>query len=75
VKLPEALFAEIERAARARKVSKSEIARERLERAKTAKASLWSRMEDLVIDSDLLPPDLSYNKEYLRDYGKNRSDR
>jgi len=75
VKLPDQLFAEIESAARARKVAKSEIVRERLERAQTAKTSLWSRIEDLVIQSDSLPPDLSSNKEHLKNYGKNRSDR
>jgi hypothetical protein len=75
VKLPDPLFAEIESAARARKVAKSEIVRERLERSQTAKTSLWSRMEDLVIQTDKLPPDLSSNKEHLKNYGKNRSDR
>ncbi|HEY8903972.1 MAG TPA: CopG family transcriptional regulator [Chthoniobacterales bacterium] len=75
VKLPDSLFAEIESAARARKVARSEIVRERLERAQTAKASLWSQMEDLVIESDTLPRDLSSNKRHLAEYGKNRSDR
>jgi hypothetical protein len=75
VRLPEPLFAEIESAARLRKVTKSVIVRERLERAKSAETSLWSRMEDLVIDSDSLPRDLSSNKEYLRRYGESRSDR
>ena len=74
VKLSDPLFAEIETAARARKVNKSEIVRERLERAQGVKGSLWSRMEDLVIQSDSLPRDLSSNKEHLRNYGKNRSD-
>ena len=75
VKLPDPLFAEIESVARSRKVTKSEIVRERLERARSEKQSLWSRMEDLVIDDQSLPQDLSSNKEHLRDYGKNRSDR
>jgi hypothetical protein len=75
VKLPDPLFAEIESAARARKVAKSEIVRERLERGKTVKTSLWSRMEDLVVEDDSLPRDLSSNKKHLRGYGKNRSDR
>jgi hypothetical protein len=39
------------------------------------KRSLWSRMEDLVIESDPLPTDLSSNKAHLKRYGKNRSDR
>ena len=75
VKLPDPLFAEIESAARSRKVTKSEIVRERLERAKSAKASLWSQMQDLVVNDNSLPRDLSSNKEHLRQYGKNRSDR
>ena len=75
VKLPDPLFAEIESAARARKVAKSEIVRERLERAKNASASLWSRMEDLVIQNDSLPRDLSSNSQHLGKYGKNRSGR
>ena len=75
VKLPDSLFAEIKTAARAGKGSKSEIVRERLERAQGVKGSLWSRLEDLVIQSDSLPRDLSPIKEYLRKYGKNRSDR
>jgi hypothetical protein len=75
VKLPDLLFAEIENTARARKVTKSEIVRERLENAQPSKLSLWSRMEDLVIQTDKLPSDLSSNKEHLKNYGKNRSHR
>jgi hypothetical protein len=75
VKLPDPLFAEIESAARSRRVTKSEIVRERLERSKSEKTSLWSRMQDLVIEGESLPRDLSSNKEHLRQYGKNRSDR
>lgn len=75
VKVPELLFAEIESAARTRKVTKSEIVRERLERSETGRMSLWSRMEDLVIHDESLPTDLGTNKEHLRHYGKNRSDR
>jgi metal-responsive CopG/Arc/MetJ family transcriptional regulator len=75
VKLPDPLFAEIENAARTRNLSKSEIVRERLERSVGAKSSLLSRMEDLVVDDDSLPEDLSSNKEHLRHYGKNRTDR
>ncbi len=75
VKLPDPLFAEIESAARSRKVTKSEIVRERLQHSKGSKASLWSRIEDLVIDDDSLPRDLSSNKEHMRNYGKDRSHR
>jgi hypothetical protein len=75
VKLPDPLFAEIESAARARKVTKSEIVRERLERSKTGKRSLWNRMQDLVIHDESLPRDLAIKQEHLRHYGKNHSDR
>ena len=76
IKVPDALFAEITNAAQTRKVPKSEIVRERLTAkpaaARTSKGSLWSRMEDLVIRTDSLPPDLSSNKEHLKGYGKKR---
>jgi hypothetical protein len=77
LKIPEDLFAEITSEARARNVSKSQVARERLARRRTAKSkgSLWNQMEDLVIQSDSLPDDLSSNKAHLRSYGQNRADR
>jgi len=77
LKIPDALFAEITSEAKARNVSKSQIARERLanRRVRTSKASLWSRMEDLVMKSDTLPADLSSNKAHLKRYGKDRADR
>jgi hypothetical protein len=75
VKLSDPLFAEIACAAEARKVSKSEIVRERLARAGGPAGSLWSRMEDLVIERDSLPKDLSSNEAHLKKYGKNRADR
>jgi hypothetical protein len=75
VKLPDPLFAEIETAARSRNVTKSEIVRERLERGQSEGTSLWSRMEDLVIEGESLPRDLSSNKDHMAGYGKNRTDR
>ena len=75
VKLPDPLFAEIAGAAKARRISKSAIVRERLARSATPKNSLWSRMEDLVIERDSLPIDLSSNKAHMKNYGKNGSDR
>ena len=76
IKVPDELFAEIASAAQTRNVPKSEIVRERLTAkpavARTNKASLWSRMEDLVIRADSLPTDLSSNKVHLKGYGKNR---
>ncbi|MGA8660480.1 MAG: CopG family transcriptional regulator [Chthoniobacterales bacterium] len=77
LKLPDALFAEIASDAKARNVSKSQVVRERLAHGRTdaTRGSLWSRMEDLVIEADSLPADLSSNKTHLKRYGKNRSDR
>ncbi len=77
IKMPDALFAEIASAAQMRKVPKSEIVRERLAQnsapTRTNKTSLWSRMEDLVIQTDSLPTDLSSNKAHLKGYGKKRA--
>ena len=77
LKLPESLLAEITTEAKARNVSKSQVVRERLAngRIDPAKGSLWSRMEDLLIKSDSLAPNLSSNKDRLKGYGKNRADR
>jgi len=77
VKVPDALFAEIAGAAKARNVPKSEIVRERLARKPitSKRASLWSSMEDLVIREDVLPTDLSSNRKHLKGYGKNRPHR
>ncbi len=72
VKLPDPLFAEIASDAKARKLTKSEIVRERLARTGRLANSLWSRMEDLVIEDDALPKDLSSNEVHLKNYGKNR---
>ena len=77
IKVPESVFAEIANAAKIRKVSKSEIVRERLVGGlpgqTQATASLWSRMEDLVLQEDQLPADLSSNKKHMASYGKKRS--
>lgn len=77
VKLPDPLFLEIADQAKARNISKSDVVRERLSRkdqsGRRYRGSLWSRMHDLVIASDRLPRDLSSNKKYLHNYGKNRS--
>jgi hypothetical protein len=77
VKVPDALFAEIAGTAKARNVPKSEIVRERLARKPIAskRSSLWSRMEDLLIEADSLPADLSSNRKHLKGYGQNRANR
>ena len=78
VKIPDAVLAEINAVAKARNLPRSEIVRERLARKQAAnrtKGSLWDRMEDLVIQSDALPADLSSNKVYLKKYGRSGPDR
>ena len=75
VKLPDPLFAEIAKAAKARKTSKSAIVRERLARPSGTKHSLLNRMEDLVIVDDSLPTDLSSNKIHMKHYGRRGSHR
>jgi hypothetical protein len=76
VRIADRLFAEIASAARARNLPKSEIIRERLSHktaaTKQGKGSLWSRMHDLVIQSDSLPADLCSNKAHLKSYGRGR---
>ena len=66
LKIPEVRFVEIAGEAKARNVSKSEIARERLanRRVRIGKSSLWSRLEDLVMKSDALPADLSFASKW-----------
>ena len=77
LKIPEELFAEIASEARARNLSKSQVVRERLAKQHLGKprGSLWDQMEDLVIKSDPLPPNLSSNQAHLKSYGKNRAHR
>jgi Arc/MetJ-type ribon-helix-helix transcriptional regulator len=79
VRLPEPLVAEIEAESRGRKISKSDVIRERLEIAprkrRRASASL-NTIADLIGSVDGLPADLSaHKKDYLRStgYGKKRS--
>ena len=80
VKLPDHLFFEITGQARARNISKSDVVRERLTQqarplTRRHRGSLWSRIEDVVIDSKVLPPDLSANKKHLKGYGQSHSHR
>jgi ribbon-helix-helix CopG family protein len=76
VRLPEPLVAEIESESRLRKVSKSDIVRERLESAKRARIPPGvAAIADLIGSVDGLPPDLSARKKwYLKatGYGKKR---
>jgi len=79
VRLPEELVAEIEAESRARKLSKSDVVRERLSLAKRSsrrQRSSFDAIADLVGSVKGLPSDLSARKkECLREsgYGQKRT--
>jgi Arc/MetJ-type ribon-helix-helix transcriptional regulator len=76
VRLPEPLVAEIEAEARGRKVSKSDVVRERLQRAVGSarrRAPSLAAIRDLIGSVEGLPADLSARKKhYLRATGYSR---
>jgi Arc/MetJ-type ribon-helix-helix transcriptional regulator len=77
VRLPEPLVADIEEESRGRKISKSDVVRERLERAprKRRRTTSLNAITDLIGSVDGLPTDLtSRKKEYLQSagYGQKR---
>jgi hypothetical protein len=76
VRLPESLAAAIEAESRLRKLSKSDVVRERLERAAPVAREPGSAayaVADLIGSVDGLPPDLSARKkDYLRSTGYGR---
>jgi Arc/MetJ-type ribon-helix-helix transcriptional regulator len=77
VKLPEPLAADIEAESRKRRISKSDVIRERLQRATPSPKRTLDAIADLIgsVDDDL-PSDLSARKKaYLRStgYGRKRS--
>jgi Arc/MetJ-type ribon-helix-helix transcriptional regulator len=79
VRLPEALASEIEGESRRRKLSKSDVVRERLSapaRISKRSAASFDAIADLIGSVDGLPRDLSARKKkYLKStgYGRNRS--
>ncbi len=78
VRLPEPLVADIEAESRGRKISKSDVVRERLERAprKRRHTSSLDAIADLIGSVDGLPTDLTTRKkEYLHAtrYGQKRT--
>jgi Arc/MetJ-type ribon-helix-helix transcriptional regulator len=78
VRLPEPLVADIEAESRGRKISKSDVVRERLElaaRQRRRPTASFNAIADLVGSVDDLPADLSEQKKsYLRatGYGQKR---
>jgi Arc/MetJ-type ribon-helix-helix transcriptional regulator len=78
VRLPEPLVADIEAESRGRKISKSDVVRERLERGPRQRRQTASlaAIADLIGSVDGLPPDLAARKkQHLRatGYGQKRS--
>jgi Arc/MetJ-type ribon-helix-helix transcriptional regulator len=79
VRLPEPLVAEIEAESRGRKCSKSDVVRERLQRAGRAtpgRSAPLDAIADLIGSVDGLPADLSARKKrYLKltGYGQRRA--
>jgi Arc/MetJ-type ribon-helix-helix transcriptional regulator len=73
VRLPEAVVAEIEAESRQRKLSKSDVVRERLtgaEKSRRRQPALLDAIADIVGSVDRLPRDLSARtKKYLKSTG------
>jgi Arc/MetJ-type ribon-helix-helix transcriptional regulator len=76
VRLPEPLMADIEAESRGRKISRSDVVRERLERApRQRRTASLTAIADLIGSVDGLPTDLTARKkEYLQatGYGQKR---
>jgi len=78
VRLPEDLFAQIEAESRRRRLSKSDVVRERLttKRSRGNRSTLLDAVADVIGSVDELPSDLSARKKkYLKlsGYGSKRS--
>lgn len=79
IRLPESLLADIEAESRGRKISKSDVVRERLERAPSKpqrRGASIDAIADLIGSVDGLPSDLSSRKKsYLKatGYGEKRA--
>lgn len=76
VRLPEPLAADIEMESRLRRISKSDVVRERLQHAKPSKGAKVQAIADLIGSVDGLPDDLSARKKWhlnATGYGKKRA--
>jgi Arc/MetJ-type ribon-helix-helix transcriptional regulator len=73
VRLPEAVVAQIEAESRRRRLSKSDVVRERLtveKKSRRRPPALLDAIADVIGSVDRLPPDLSARKkEYLKSTG------
>ena len=73
VRLPEDLIAQIEAESRRRRLSKSDVVRERLtepKRSRGNRSTLLDAVADVIGSVDELPPDVSARKKkYLRSTG------
>ncbi|MPZ58087.1 MAG: ribbon-helix-helix protein, CopG family [Rhizobiales bacterium] len=76
VRLPDALVAQIDAESRERKLSKSDVVRERLSRAGPSdrqRPATYAAIADIVGSVDGLPPDLGARKKhYLKAMGYGR---
>ena len=75
LKLPEDLLADLEREAKARRVSKSALVRESVEatlrrRSRRGAASCYEVARDLAGTVKGLPRDLASNPKYLKGFGE-----
>jgi Arc/MetJ-type ribon-helix-helix transcriptional regulator len=77
VRLPEALVAQIEAESRRRRLSKSDVVRERLtRRSRRARSAALDAISDLIGSIDGLPSDLSaQKKKHLEASGYGRKNR
>jgi hypothetical protein len=74
-KIPQELLAELERAAKARRVPKSVVVRESLEttlrpRVRGRRTSCFDLARDLAGSVTGLPPDLADNPKYMEGFGE-----
>jgi hypothetical protein len=75
LKLPDDLLAQVDREAKARRVTKSCLVRESLERALSKESpagavSCYDVARDLAGSVRGLPEDLAVNPEYMKDFGQ-----
>ena len=75
LKLPDSLLAQLEHEAKARRVTKSSLVRESLERALSKKspgaaATCYDVARDLAGSVRGLPEDLAVNPEYMKGFGQ-----